>query len=197
MRKTALILALLAVLAAQPAQALLVNLTDEQIEQAIAQGKTTFEQYKKAGRPIDDLDPEYIVDLGDDVGRALVFTEFGTLVMETRRFLAISRPLPRPEVNRVLGATSGRIEFLVVALSANRDYLKNATVTVVQGETHLRPLEWSIARSAPKPDAPGRFLTSGRYIFDARALGSVPTVLLVQGSDGQELRYEFDLSRLR
>ena len=46
------------------AAALLIDLTDDQVEQAIAQGRETYERFRKERRPIDDLDPEYVIDEG-------------------------------------------------------------------------------------------------------------------------------------
>jgi hypothetical protein len=198
MRTRALALAMAVAFVATPAQALLVEMTEAEIELAIAHGKTTFEKYRKDGRPIDDLDPEYVVDLGENAGRALLFTEFGSLALETRRYLAIGRPFRPADVTAVLAPLRGRIEFFVVAVGQSRDFLENYKVSLVDQRARHAPAGWNISRGVPKPGATGRFLASGRYTFAARDLArTAPATLVLEGPEGQALKFDFDLSRLR
>ena len=64
-------------LIAVPAGAAWVELTPQQADEAIAHGRVSYERARALGRAIDDLDPEYVVNIGADIGRALQFTEIG------------------------------------------------------------------------------------------------------------------------
>lgn len=197
MRRLAIVGGVLAAVWATPAHTLLVDLTPEQIEQAIAYGRETYEKYRQARYPIDDLDAEYIVDRGPE-GRALLFTEFGSIALETRRYLAIGRRFTPADLTPILAPLRGRIEFIVVAYGSTRDFLRESRVALIDRKGRQEPKSWHINRGLPRPEAPGGFLASGRYMFEARDIDTAtPAVLVVQTPEGREFRFEFDLARLR
>lgn len=179
------------------ADAVLIHLTDEQVDQAIAQGRETYERYRKERRPIDDLDPEYVIDRGDG-GRALLFTEYASIVLETRRYLAIGRRFTRDDLVPTIALLRGRVEFIIVAYGDSRDFLRESKVTLNDGKTRHDPKIWHVNRALPKEGAPAPFIASGRYSFDARDIDtSVPAVLLMETPEGRAFRFEFDLRALR
>lgn len=179
------------------ADAVLIDLTDQQVEAAIAHGRETYERYREERRPIDDLDPEYIVDRGDG-GRALLFTEYASIVLETRRYLAIGRRFTRDDLIPTLAPLRGRVEFIIVAYGDHRDFLRESKVTLSDPKTRHEPRIWHVNRGLPKTGAPAPFIASGRYSFDARDIDtSAPAVLLMETPEGRAFRFEFDLRTLR
>lgn len=194
-----LILILVALLGtAVSADALLVMLTDAQVQEAIAHGKQTFEQWKKGGPPIDDLDPPYIVDLGKDVGRAGLYTEFSSVALETRRHLAIGREFPRDDIENLLARFRGKIELYVVVIVPDRDHLLTSTVRLADRRTEHRALTENVGRGLTMRGVTGRFVASGRYTFDARNLDATgPVTLVIVTPAGDRIRFTFDLSRIK
>lgn len=179
------------------ADAVLIDLTDDQVEAAIAQGRETYERYRKERRPIDDLDPEYVIDRGDG-GRALLFTEYASIVLETRRYLAIGRRFSREDLIPTLAPLRGRVEFIIVAYGDSRDFLRESKVTLTDAKTRHDPKIWHVNRGLPKTGAPAPYIASGRYSFDARDIDTTtPAVLLLETAEGRAFRFEFDLRALR
>lgn len=180
------------------AEAVWVELTPEQTQQALAHGKATFERWNAERKPIDDLDPEYVVDLGRDVGQAMLQTEFSTLALQTRRWEAIGQQLKPQDIEQLLGLARGRLRFLVILVGGNRDFLRNYTVRLLQGGVSREPAGWEIFRGEPLANTPGRYQASGQYSFRVKDIDpTAPVTLLVRDPGGQELRFDFDLSRLR
>ena len=181
-----------------PAEAIWAHLTPEQIREALAHGKATFEQWRTTGRPIDDMDPEYVVDRGPEIGRAILSTEFALLALEARRWTAIRRELGTADIEQILSPLRGRLLFSVTLVGPNRDFLRHYTVHLDQGDIRKEPTSWNVFRGSPTPDAPSRFTASVQYIFLLEGLSpTAPVVLVMRAPDGQELRFDFDLSRLR
>ncbi|MFQ5897594.1 MAG: hypothetical protein ACE5JN_05035 [Candidatus Methylomirabilia bacterium] len=181
-----------------PAEAIWVDLTPEQLQEAIAHGKVSYERWRGAGRAIDDLDPEYVVELDPDVGRAMLFTEFSTLALETRRWLAINRRLTPRDVQRLLARVRGRLLFSVTVVGPDRNFLRQYRVHLSQGSARKQPASWNVFRGTPAPDFPSRFIAHAQYTFSVEGLDpSVPVTLVLRGPDSAELRFDFDLSRLR
>lgn len=196
MARIALVLILFLLVAPGAAAVVRTGLSPAEIQEAMAYGKARFEELKGTG-PIDDLEPGYVVDLGTRVGRAMLFTEFASIALETRRFLAIGRDL-RPEgVSQVLGPLRGKLRFAVTLVGTQRDFLRTLTVRLVQGETVHRPVSWEVFRSSPVGEA-GRWTAPAQYFFATKDLDLAgPAILLMTDDSGKELRFGFDLGRLR
>lgn len=184
-------------LGAGRADALLVDLTEDQMEQAIAHGRETYERYRVERRPVDDLDPDYVVDRSPG-GRLLVFTEFGSIALETRRYLAIGRRFSPQDLTPILAPLRGRIEIIVVAYGESRDFMRDSKVVLVDPRSRHTPKIWHVNPGLPKPNGPAPFVASGRYSFDARDIDtSAPAVVVLETADGREFRFELDLGRMR
>lgn len=189
---------LLLLLLAAPSAAAVVRtgLSPAEIQEAMAQGKARFAELKGTGA-IDDLEPEYVVDLGPQVGRAMLFTEFASIALETRRFLAIGRDLRSEDAAQVLGPLRGKLRFAVTMMGTQRDFLRTVTVRLVQGERAHRPVSWEVFRSSPAAES-GRWSAPAQYFFATQGLDlSGPAVLLMTDDSGKEVRFPFDLGRLR
>jgi hypothetical protein len=182
----------------RPAAAAWVNLTPRQIEEALAHGQATFEAWRAAGRAIDELDPEYVVDLGPDVGRALLFTEFSTLALEARRWKAIAKPLTPEDVERILLPIRGHLQFHVVVVGPARDYLRSHVVRLEQDGTTHGPLRWDVFHGEQVEGGRGRWVAPGYYTFATDGLRpDAPVTLVLRDQTGHEIRFTFDLARLR
>lgn len=192
--------AVLAVLALVPlaAEAMWTDLTPEQTQEAIAHGKATYERWRTEGRPIDYLDPEYVVDLGRETGQALLYTGFSTLALEARRWRAIGQQLKPDDIERIVAPTRLRLGFLVIIPGSNRDFLRHYTVRLVQGGASQEPTAWDVFRGDPIPNFPGRYEAVGQYTFRVKDLDpAAPVTLVVRSPEGQETRFDFDLGRLK
>jgi hypothetical protein len=186
-------------LMAGPAQAVRSTLTWAEVEEAVARGKAAYVELKNGARPLDDLDPRYVVDLGADVGRAMLFTESSSVELETRRWLAINRDLKPEDLEILLGPLRGKLKFSVTVVGAPSNFLRAFTARLLQGDTRQEPLNWDVFRGSPQPGSRTRFVASGEYLFAAKELdlNTPVTLLLSDPTAGKEIRFEFDLSRLQ
>src|SRR3990172_4297243 len=110
-----LVVALLAAAVALPpsASAVWLRLNEEQAKTALSAAAAAYERWLKEGGVIDDVDPEYRGNLGPDTGSAILFTEFSTLTLEHRRWLAIGRKLDPTEIERIAERFQNQFKFSV------------------------------------------------------------------------------------
>lgn len=173
------------------------NLTWDQVQEAVAHGRAAYEERKSQGLPIDDLEPGYVVDHGADVGRAMLFTEFSAVALETRRWLAIARDLKPEDIEQILKPLRGRLRFSVMLVGQQRDVLRHYTARLAQGGRTLAPASWEVFRASPQPGPLG-FVAPAQYLFETKDLDlAAPVTLVLANRAGEELRFEFDLGRLR
>lgn len=173
------------------------NLTWEQVQEAIAQGQSAYEERKAKGQPVDDLEPEYVVDHGERGGRAMLYTEFSTVALETRRWLAIARDLKPEDLEQLLKPIRGRLRFSVTLVAPQRDSLRHYTARLVQRDRSLAPASWDVFRASPQP-GPRGFVAPAQYFFETKDLDlAAPVTLVLTNRSGEELRFEFVLGRLR
>ncbi len=184
------------VLAAFPAAGVDVELSTAQQEEALAHGRALAENLETRGQAVDDFEPAYVVDLGPDVGRAVLFTEFSTLSLEARRWHAIRREIGRDDVEQALLPIRGRLRFSVVLVGARRDFLRQYTARLVQDDRRHAPKSWDVFRGAALGTT-GRWQATAQYLFDAGALDLHAPAALVLSDGGAELRFDFPLDRLR
>lgn len=185
-------------LAAGPAGAAQSNLNWEQIQEATAHGKAAYEELKAKALPVDDLEGLYVREREPDIGRAALFTEFSTVALETRRWQAIARELKPEDIEVILAPLRGKLRFSVTLVGGRRDFLRHYAVRLLQGERRLEPASWDVFRGNPKPGAPGRYVASAQYFFAVKDLDlNGPVTLALTDQSGGEIRFDFDLARLR
>jgi hypothetical protein len=173
------------------------RLDEQQVKDAVSEGTAVHERWRREGGAIDDTDPEYVVDLGPEIGRATLFTGFSTVALETRRWLAIGRALTSKDLEAIAEDFRERIRFSVVLAGGSRNFLRHYSVQLVQGGQVRAPLEGAVFRGVQQASS-ARWLAQGQYAFDMRGLdltGRCSLELRDQG--GRLLRFDFDLSRLR
>jgi hypothetical protein len=183
--------------AAAPTQAAQSNLGWTDVQEAIAHGKAAYEQIKHRSQAVDDLEPGYVVDLGPDAGRAMLFTEFSAVALEARRFQAIGREMRPEDLETVLGPLRGRLKFTVVLVGGQRDFLRHYTVRLRQGTAQHQPASWNVFRGSPHGQG-SRWIASGDYYFAVAGLDlAAPVTLVLSDQSGSAISFDFDLSRLR
>ena len=192
-------LTLLLALVPIPTAAIVSDLSPRDIAEAVAHGKAVYEQWKAERRPIDDAEPGYVVDLGADIGRAILFTEFSAVALETRRWHAIAREPSPSDIERVLAPLRGRLHFSVTLVGDRRDFLRHYRVRLVQGDQSVEPASWDVYRASPATGtARSGFMAQARYAFPVKDLDlAKPAAVVFDGEAGEMRRFEFDLGRLR
>lgn len=192
-----LTLALVALLVPAPAHAVLVDLTDTQVAEAVAHGTATYARLTAERRPIDDADPEYVVELPGSDGRAILFTEFSTIALETRRWLAIGQQLGPQGIERTLAPLRGRVQVSVFVAGPSRDFLQHWKVRLEQRGRAREPVTSDVYRGTKTANEAG-WIAPAQYTFSAKDLDrQAPATLVLTDGDGNELRFDFDLPRLR
>jgi len=186
----------LPLLAPSAALAVEAHLSEQQIDAALAHGRADYERRVSRGEAIDDVEPEYRIDLGRDIGFAVLETEFSTIAREARRWLGIKRELTRTGLAAALEPIRRQIRFSVTLIGAQRDFIRRYTARLVQGGARVAPASWDIFRAIQV--APGRWQASAVYTFQAQDVElSAPAVLVLTDSVGTELEFAFPLDRLR
>jgi hypothetical protein len=194
-RRRAVILAILFCTPAA-ATAALSNLSPEQVAAAIDHGRRVYDERVANRLPIDDLEPPYVADLGPQIGRALLYTEFSALALEAGRFRAIGRELTRAEIDRVLKPLRGRLRFSVTLVGSTRDFLRSYTAELVQGEHNHRSETWDVFRASQRTS--GSWVAAGHYVFAVSDVDlAAPVTLVLRDTAGQEIRFEFALGAVR
>jgi len=180
-----------------PAWAIWSRLNEQQVEEALSLGTAAYERWLKEGGVIDEVDPEYRVNLGPDSGTAILFTEFSTLAREQRRWLAIGRKIDPKEIGLIAERFRNEIKFSITLVGESRDFLRLYRMQLVQSGVSRKPLKVDAFRGV-RQEAPNRWVALGEYIFSVEDLNLTGTVSLIcQNAAGKEIRFEFDLSRLR
>lgn len=180
-----------------PASAVWSRLSEEQVQVALSLGTAAYERWLKEGGVIDDVDREYVANLGPDTGTAILFTEFSTLTLEHRRWLAIGRKIEPKEIELITERFRNQFKFSVTLVGESRDFLRQYRVQLIQSGVSREPLKGEAFRGV-RQGASNRWVSLGEYTFSVEDLNLTGTVSLVcQIPGGKEIRFEFDLSRLR
>lgn len=180
-----------------PASAVWPRLSEEQVQEALSLGTAAYERWLKEAGVIDDVDREYVVNLGPDTGTAILFTEFSTLTLEHRRWLAIGRKIEPKEIELIAERFRNQFKFSVTLVGESRDFLRQYRVQLVQSGVSREPLKAEAFRGV-RQGASNRWVALGEYTFSVEDLNLTgPVSLVCQNAGGKEIRFEFDLSRLR
>ena len=179
------------------ASAVWSRLSEAQVQEALSLGTAVYERWLKEGGVIDDVDREYVANLGPDTGTAILFTEFSTLTLEHRRWLAIGRKIEPKEIELITERFRNQFKFSVTLVGESRDFLRQYRVRIVQSGVSREPLKAESFRGV-RQEAPNRWVALGEYTFSVQDLNLTgPVSLVCQNAGGKDIRFEFDLSRLR
>ncbi|MBI2528732.1 MAG: hypothetical protein HYV93_22455 [Candidatus Rokubacteria bacterium] len=180
-----------------PASAVWSGLNEQQVQEALSLATAAYERWRKEGGAIDDVDREYLVSLGPDTGSAILFTEFSTLTLEHRRWLAIGRKIEPKEIELIAERFRNQFKFSVTLVGESRDFLRQYQVRLLQSGVSREPLKAEVFRGV-RQGTSNRWVALGEYTFSVEKLDLAGALSLVcQTAGGKEIRFEFDLSRLR
>lgn len=197
MRPLVIVVLVAALVLPPPASAVWSRLNEAQLQEALALATAAHERWLKEGGVIDDVDREYVVNLGPDTGTAILFTEFSTLTLEHRRWLAIGRKIEPKEIELIAERFRNQFKFSVTLVGESRDFLREYRVQLVQSGASRNPLRAEAFRGV-RQGTSNRWAALGEYAFSVEDLNLTgPVSLVCQKAGGKEIRFEFDLSRLR
>ncbi len=176
------------------AEAMLVHLTPAQIKEAI--------EYGKAGKttPMLDFSKEWTVSLGEKVGWATLYDEFHNLAYKARKAALENRELSPQEIKKALS----KPDFLMFSVTVLTDsmyynYYRPSTLRfgdrVVAASYEFQPN--MCEDSVYFPESP-YYVAACVYQFPIEGLDPNSEVTLsVVKPEGDEIQFNFDLSKLR
>jgi hypothetical protein len=159
-------------------------------------------EYGKKNKDMDmaDFSREWTVNLGERVGWATLFTQFHSLAYKARKAAVEHRELREKEINKVMGE-GDLLTFAVTLLCDDLYYTRQRPATLRQGEkviaSSFEYLPDVCENSHFFPESPC-YIASCVYKFPLRELSpDAPVSLVVIKPTGEELLFDFDLSKMR
>ncbi|HHT9120698.1 MAG TPA: hypothetical protein ACFYD3_09210, partial [Candidatus Hypogeohydataceae bacterium YC41] len=176
------------------AQAVLKDLTLQQLQEAIEYGK------KGKDTTMADFAKEWTVNLGEKVGWATLYTRFQSLAYRARKAAVENRELTDKEIKTAL-ETGETLTFSITILCDDLYFTRLRPATLRQGETAVTPSFEFIPKLAETsnfyPESPA-YMASCVYKFPIKTLNTDASVtLVVVTPEGEERLFLFDLSRMR
>lgn len=178
-----------------PAGAVWVNLTKEQIDMAIAYGRTN--------KDADYLTffKEWRVDLGYGKGAARVITPFSKVAFEAKNSPFESIKITPDDIKTLLEELQDRLAFGVALYGDELDFAKNCHAVLKHHKKTQRPLEERHANLAETtqswPQSPA-YRAICYYYFDLHQVDPNETVtLVVSPPKGNPVEFTFDLSKMK
>lgn len=178
-----------------PSGAVIVDLAQEDIEEAI--------RYGKDNREADYLEffKDWRVDLGYGTGSARVITAFSKIAFEAKNSPEGDVRLDPQDVEEILGELKGRLAFGVAIYGELRDFAQEASAVIIQEGKTILPVESKPDMKAepthswPNPPA---YRAICYYYFDANEIDPNGIVtLVVSVPEQKDVRFQFDLSRMK
>jgi hypothetical protein len=177
------------------AGAVLVKLTEEQVNLAIAYGKTNKEaDYLTFFK-------EWRVDLGYGKGSARVITPFSQVAFEAKNSPFEYVKLTPDDINRLVKDLEDRLAFGVSLYGDELDFAKDCHAILKHKGQTIRPLEErhdklaETTRSWPQSPA---YRAICYYYFDLHRVDPNATVtLVVTPQKGNPIEFTFDLSKIK
>lgn len=186
-----ILMAALTWLAAQPAQAIWVNLTPEQADKAVKTGGFAASM----GGP--RFMEKWVVNLGEGKGAALLMTEFLSLAFASQEAARNMAALEPWEVQDALGRARGKLVFSVTTFGDNPEYADGLRGWVIYKGEKRQNTHWQNGK--PEPTEDGRYVTDSTFWFTMDGIDpNGQLTLLIEHVDGrQKWEFPFDLSTMR
>lgn len=179
----------LAALAPTSALAVYLELTPQQVEEAIETGQASITQ--------EEFGQEWVVRLagGEEVQ---VTTPFARVALAARQAAFRGEPLTEREIETQLQRGKGRIQFLVAVHGPKVDFARWYAALLLVGQREVKATFSQNERTALRLED-GRYLARNIYLFPTEGLPPTGTVtLLVRTREGKEvLRAPIDLGAMR
>ncbi|HHT9134426.1 MAG TPA: hypothetical protein ACFYD2_05960 [Candidatus Avalokitesvara rifleensis] len=177
-----------------PVQGMLINLTPGQIEEAV--------EYGKAGKDtkMADFSKEWTVSLGEKVGWATLYSEFHNLAYKARKAAVEKRELFPHEVKKALERRDV-LTFSVTVMTDSLYYNYHRPSTLRIGDRVL-PAAYEFQPKMCEdsdyfPESP-YYVAACVYQFPIQGIEPNSKIILtVLKPEGDEINFDFDLSKLR
>ncbi len=181
------------VLFAPPSEAVLVELSEEDVKDAVQYGKDN----KNAGYL--EFFKDWRADLGYGAGSARVITPFSKIAFEAKH--AEDEGVDREVIEEILKESKGRLAFGVSVYGEARDFAQNASAVLIQGKKTVKPVESRPVMKAEVTDSwpnPPAYRAICYFYFSTKGIDLEGTVaLVVSVADQKDVRFNFDLSGIR
>lgn len=177
-----------------PAQAMFMDLTPGQIEEAVRHGKAGKDS-KMA-----DFSREWTVSLGEKVGWATLYTEFHNLAYKARKAAVEMRELRPHEIKKAL-VKRDVITFSVTVMTDSLYYNYHRPATLRIGE-RVEPASYEFQPEMCEdseyfPESP-YYVAACVYQFPIQGIEPNSQITLtVIKPEGDEIHFDFDLSKMR
>jgi len=179
----------LAALAPTPAAAVYLELTPQQVEEAVETGRASIMQ--------EEFGQEWVVRLpgGEEVQ---VTTPFARVALAARLAAFKGEPLAEKEIQTHRERGKGRIQFLVAVHGPKVDFARWYEAVLRLGQREVKTTFSQNERTALRLED-GRYLARNIYVFPTEGLPPRGAVtLLVRTREGKEvLRVPIDLGAMR
>ncbi|HHT9119018.1 MAG TPA: hypothetical protein ACFYD3_00545 [Candidatus Hypogeohydataceae bacterium YC41] len=178
-----------------PSAAVWVDLTEEQINLAIAYGQTNKEaDYLTFFK-------EWRVDLGYGKGAARVVTPFSKIAFEAKNIPFESVKITKDDINRALEELKDRLAFGVSLYGDDLYFAKDCRAVLTCPNQTIKPVEQrhtGVAESTKSwPQSPA-YRAICYYYFDLHRIDPNETVtLVVTYPKGKKVEFKFDLSKIK
>ncbi|MFQ5956418.1 MAG: hypothetical protein ACE5KK_01440 [Candidatus Brocadiales bacterium] len=148
-----------------------------------------------------ELLKDWRVDLGYGVGSATIITPFGSIAVLAKEMARRFREPTDREIREALDKEKGELRFGCSLYGDNAWFADDYKATLMYKDKKLEPSETEIPSSAKYtrsyPDSPRYWALC---FFDFEIINIDPNArvtLILKDGEGKELKFPFDLSRLR
>jgi hypothetical protein len=179
-------------LLARPAQAIWVDLTPEQTEQALKIGGFQASMGNSAR-----FMEKWSVNLGPGKGAALLMTEFLSVAFAAEAASRNFASLQPWEVQDARARASGKLVFSVTTFGDKADYADGLRGWVIDGKREVQNTHWQ--NGTPEPAEGGGYVADSTFWFPMEGIDPEAkiTLLIRHEATGKEWRFPFDLSQMR
>lgn len=174
------------------AQAIWVDLTPEQTDQALKVGGFQASMGNSA-----KFMEKWSVNLGPGKGAALLMTEFLAVAFAAEAAAKNMQSLQPWEVQDARARASGKLVFSVTTFGDRPEYADGLRGWVVDGKREIQNTHWQ--NGAPEAAEGGGFVADSTFWFPMEGVDPEAKVTLVirQAGTDREWRFPFDLSQMR
>lgn len=177
------------------AESIQLYLTDKDIREAIEYGTTR----RDLTHP--ELLRNWRIDLGYGVGSATIVTPFGSIVVLAKDMARRFREPSDYEIRKTLDEQKGKLVFGCSLYGESAWFADNYEVALMYKDKKLDPIEKEIPTTADYtrsyPDSP-RYWVLCFFKFDVPDIDpNAKVTLILKSGEGKELKFPFDLSKLR
>lgn len=181
-------------------EAIWVDLTPQQLQEAIQWGQENLKERRQKGLPVDKLEEEWAVELGEGKGRAYLHTLFERVSFQARHYAAIRMELPQREIDNIFVLTKGKLVFELTLYGGEHRFAEKYRVRLLAGEETVDPRDVDVFKGMPSgledPELAFKATYIARFPLEGIEPQSQVTVVAI-GPKGQEVRFPFDLSKMR